>query len=253
VKGLIIFLIVIGGIVYLFRYLRQREIDRFLDADMGDFQSFAIKNKQESEDTQLRAKAEAYAALNPNVETLKPVEDTEEEAPSYVPAPTLYELKAQTFDEVTRNVLIQLSKALPVDVNVLINVPLADFVTSDSPGSDYKLANNRVAFLLCDAKDLSVICGLQLHDMGTGSGGIDFIKSVFTDIGKPLIEFPLSNDISALEIKDKLDGLLAARDQQVCPKCGEAMSIRKANKGKNAGNIFWVCTQFPGCKGVIKA
>jgi ssDNA-binding Zn-finger/Zn-ribbon topoisomerase 1 len=39
----------------------------------------------------------------------------------------------------------------------------------------------------------------------------------------------------------------------LCPKCGESMSIRKALRGKNAGNIFWVCTQFPGCRGVIRA
>ena len=81
---------------------------------------------------------------------------------------------------------------------------------------------------------------------------MDFIKSVFGDIGKPLVEFPLSTDISEFEIKDQLDSILAARIKQACPKCGESMGVRKAMKGKNAGSVYWVCSQFPSCRGVVK-
>ncbi|WP_255612677.1 RecQ family ATP-dependent DNA helicase [Alcanivorax sp. 1008] len=34
-----------------------------------------------------------------------------------------------------------------------------------------------------------------------------------------------------------------------CPKCGSAMMLRMARKGQNAGNQFWGCTKYPGCKG----
>jgi restriction system protein len=39
-------------------------------------------------------------------------------------------------------------------------------------------------------------------------------------------------------------------DEPRCPKCGERMVLRKAQKGKNAGSEFWGCPRFPGCSGV---
>jgi restriction system protein len=37
----------------------------------------------------------------------------------------------------------------------------------------------------------------------------------------------------------------------VCPKCGSTMLLRKAKKGKNAGNDFWGCSHFPKCRTVV--
>lgn len=39
--------------------------------------------------------------------------------------------------------------------------------------------------------------------------------------------------------------------QKPCPKCGSEMALRKAKKGKNAGNQFWGCTNFPKCRKVL--
>jgi hypothetical protein len=36
-----------------------------------------------------------------------------------------------------------------------------------------------------------------------------------------------------------------------CPKCGSEMVLRKATKGKNAGNNFWGCSQFPKCRTIL--
>ena len=36
-----------------------------------------------------------------------------------------------------------------------------------------------------------------------------------------------------------------------CPVCGKPMVQREAKKGKNAGNKFWGCTQYPKCRGVL--
>jgi len=35
-----------------------------------------------------------------------------------------------------------------------------------------------------------------------------------------------------------------------CPKCGQPMVKRIAQKGANAGNAFWGCSGFPECRGV---
>lgn len=36
-----------------------------------------------------------------------------------------------------------------------------------------------------------------------------------------------------------------------CPQCGKPMTLRTANKGKNAGKQFWGCTAYPDCKGIV--
>ena len=78
------------------------------------------------------------------------------------------------------------------------------------------------------------------------------MKGVFGDLAIPLIEFPPSPDISIEEARVRLVDVLGKRESQVCPKCGEAMTIRKAVKGKDAGMSFWVCKGFPRCRGVLK-
>ena len=39
--------------------------------------------------------------------------------------------------------------------------------------------------------------------------------------------------------------------EPVCAKCGSAMVLREAKKGKNAGNQFWGCTGFPKCREMV--
>lgn len=41
-------------------------------------------------------------------------------------------------------------------------------------------------------------------------------------------------------------------DEPACPRCNKDMVKRSAKKGKNIGNEFWGCSDFPKCKGVIK-
>ena len=38
-------------------------------------------------------------------------------------------------------------------------------------------------------------------------------------------------------------------DAPHCPQCGKPMIKRMAKKGKNAGNAFWSCTDYPNCNG----
>jgi restriction system protein len=34
-----------------------------------------------------------------------------------------------------------------------------------------------------------------------------------------------------------------------CPKCGQAMVLRTARQGPNAGSQFWGCSRYPDCRG----
>jgi four helix bundle suffix protein len=37
-----------------------------------------------------------------------------------------------------------------------------------------------------------------------------------------------------------------------CSQCGQSMVLRMAKNGKNAGQPFWGCSAYPGCKGVVE-
>jgi Topoisomerase DNA binding C4 zinc finger len=37
-----------------------------------------------------------------------------------------------------------------------------------------------------------------------------------------------------------------------CPKCGTPMVQRVARQGKHAGHLFWGCTQYPICTGILQ-
>ena len=39
----------------------------------------------------------------------------------------------------------------------------------------------------------------------------------------------------------------------VCPLCKSPMVKRSAKRGANAGNEFWGCSRYPGCKGIVGA
>ncbi|WP_339842583.1 restriction endonuclease [uncultured Halopseudomonas sp.] len=42
-----------------------------------------------------------------------------------------------------------------------------------------------------------------------------------------------------------------ANQEPVCPVCSAAMVRRLAKRGVNAGNAFWGCSRYPGCKGTV--
>jgi restriction system protein len=39
--------------------------------------------------------------------------------------------------------------------------------------------------------------------------------------------------------------------QQICPKCGSNMVLRKPRKDSHSGRKFWGCTNFPKCRGIV--
>jgi len=76
------------------------------------------------------------------------------------------------------------------------------------------------------------------------------------DLFQMIEALPSDSDIDTDEKTEEL--IEAATDEQempelepLCPICSQKMIKRTARKGKNAGNTFWGCSQFPGCRGVV--
>ncbi|AAZ26590.1 nuclease-related domain-containing protein [Colwellia psychrerythraea] len=95
-------------------------------------------------------------------------------------------------------------------------------------------------------------------------GGIEFIKSkadvifdrdeVINNIDK--IEngrLERSFKTNRQHVKHVKEIVHKKTDTKSCSRCGSEMVLRKASKGKNAGNEFWGCRSFPRCRNVITA
>jgi len=61
-----------------------------------------------------------------------------------------------------------------------------------------------------------------------------------------IAKFGLKNDEKVEE------GAVEYKANPDCPVCGKPMVPREAKKGKNEGNKFWGCTQYPKCRGVLE-
>ena len=44
----------------------------------------------------------------------------------------------------------------------------------------------------------------------------------------------------------------STREIPLCPRCGCKMVKRQAKCGKNAGQSFWGCPNYPACRGIVK-
>lgn len=55
-----------------------------------------------------------------------------------------------------------------------------------------------------------------------------------------------------LENKDEQLNEEVNTDKKICPRCGNLMILRTANKGENKGKQFYGCTAFPKCRFIEK-
>ena len=116
----------------------------------------------------------------------------------------------------------------------------------------------------------------------------DYITQVFDVVGLPLLRFPVNNkyDVTLMEqslyqqieepkpvpVQDVLNDVeedtnepvvelilkpmgenseAISSQEQLCPKCGAPMQLKRAEKGRRAGKYFWMCSTFPTCKRAI--
>ena len=94
-------------------------------------------------------------------------------------------------------------------------------------------------------------------------GGIEYIKSkrdiVFcedevTSIIEQIGSGRLARSVKTnrQHIKHVKEIVKEKSDNKSCSRCNSDMVLRKATKGKNAGNEFWGCSAFPKCKNAVE-
>lgn len=226
--GFIIFVGVVAALVWFIRYLRKRELEAFLETDVAALEEF--KNQLGIEPAPLSITSAAHNANGPALEVVA---------------------RETVLDEIHGSFLAALDKVLKGRFHIFVQVPLTDFVRIES-GAD-QLAGKRVSFLVCTKPDYRMAFGILL----CGSEPAEearrrTIEAVFRQIDKPLVSFPMLQNVSAREIDEALSDVLGSPAERHCPKCGKPMSMRRAVKGANAGKTFWVCKEFPSCRGIMR-
>ena len=154
-------------------------------------------------------------------------------------------------------------------------VSLGDlFYAKTSEASKFRTYTNKidrkhVDFLLCDAKTVKPILGIELddksHQRSDRQARDEFVKHVFAAARLPLLRVPVKPSYSTDELSKLLDRYLKpAQGKAVeiiveekedaaprCPKCGGKMLLRTAKSGANQGSKFWGCRSYPNCRGIV--
>ncbi len=127
-----------------------------------------------------------------------------------------------------------------------------------------RLVYHTADFMLLSEVDFKPICGIL---SGAGKDDkrlteIQNMKQVFNAAGVPLLVIDSKSSYSAADIESHLGKffkfetvvveLEPSSDKKVlCPKCGEEMIKRTAKQGENQGKVFYGCSKYPACKGIV--
>lgn len=189
------------------------------------------------------------------------------------------------FSPAERSFLGVLNQAIGEQVQIFGKVRVADVMTPKNGmnHSEWQKAFNKISrkhfdFLVCDKKDLSVLCVIELDDKSHNSKKRQerdtFLKGACNSAGLSLIQIPAQATYSINEIRQLFASFLPAETtknleddpgsvstlettvskiyeaqvKKLCPKCSSELVKKVAKKGKNTGNEFWACSSFPKCR-----
>ncbi|MBA2116724.1 DUF2726 domain-containing protein [Bremerella alba] len=165
-----------------------------------------------------------------------------------------------------------LQSALGDQATISPKVNLADifFVARPNENQGYrnKIDRKHVDFLICDPTSMKPLCGIELDDSSHARQDRktrdEFVDRVFDVAGLPMVRIPANRGYSPQELLRLVGPRLAPVEtggkntEEIvpavvpsCPKCDVPMVERKATKGRNAGQTFYGCPNYPRCRQVV--
>jgi hypothetical protein len=188
-----------------------------------------------------------------------------------------YQKSGALFSPIERSFLGVLHQAVEGNATILgkvsvaeVVVPIAGLKGSHRQKAIDKLANTHFDFLLCNRKNLAVLCAIELngalHPSNRRNQRDDLLKAACEAAGVPLVRVPAQSDYDLDDVKRLIAPYLTAKarpnqkpsparqvskiSKKVCPNCSAPMVKRITKKGSHAGMAFWTCSEFPECKTV---
>ena len=198
-----------------------------------------------------------------------------------------YQKQPTLFSPAERSFLGVLDQAIGDQFRIMGKVRLVDVIkvrprldASARQIAFNKIQSKHLDFVACDPADLSIQFAVELHDKSHGHKKRQerdaFIDAAMNAAGVPIIHFPARKSYSIQDVRDKIsahfgepeaavgadvNGTVTPEadtlpsqsdgDAPLCTKCGGDMVLRKASKGKNAGNEFWGCSNYPKCRTIV--
>jgi hypothetical protein len=221
-----------------------------------------------------------------NIELPASVDSPERAQPQAQPlapaarAKVTYEIKMSAFGEPQTRFYKMLETALNNEYRLLTNINATDViavVASNALAMQVALNNltsKQFTFVVCDKVQLTALCVVGWENeidahlkSACESAQLPLVSlNKQTDYDSPLLRSLLLDAIdtkaaptglsneSVLDIADakpinnlKENGI----DLVLCPECSAVMLKRKAKNGENAGKLFWLCSTYPKCRGML--
>ena len=140
-----------------------------------------------------------------------------------------------------------------------------------------KVNQKHVDFVLCEPQTMAPLLGIELNDSSHRREDRrkrdTFVVRTFAAAGLPLAGIKVQRSYPADRLARFLrqkagateagspaateatsaggNGESAPAGPPVCPTCGAEMVLRTARRGPNAGNQFWGCANYPGCREIV--
>ena len=175
------------------------------------------------------------------------------------------------FTPAERSFLGVLNQAVGDKAQIFGKVRVADVIETKKgmTPSERQTAFNKISakhfdYLLCDLKDISVICAIELNDSSHNTKKAQkrdaFLIGACKSANIPLLQFKAKSSYNINEIQEQLKQFLSPSEvepenmvveknaDKTCPKCSSSLVVKEAKKGKNKGNMFWGCSSYPNCR-----
>ncbi|GGY85733.1 hypothetical protein GCM10011613_33320 [Cellvibrio zantedeschiae] len=198
-----------------------------------------------------------------------------------------YEKTSSVLNDVQRPIFTALQQALNGEYILLTNINAGDVLNVGASNNllavqvaTKNIATKQFDFVVCEKTQLRAVCVIMLGD------SLDpLLTSICEDAQLPLARFKvqasydvaviraslfkalgveqaeaISTNESVLDIVDEPEVKSPANKSELtesgialelCPECSAVMLKRKAKNGAAAGKLFWICSTYPKCRGVL--
>ena len=134
-----------------------------------------------------------------------------------------------------------------------------------------RIIQKHIDFLVCEPRTMRPVVGIELDDRSHKRADRQrrdrFVEEVFKAAGLPLVRISVQQSYTRSELLEVLSPYLSDLDEgnaqaklttppsgakkdtaPICPKCGVPMVLRTATRGKNRGQQFYGCPNYPRCR-----
>lgn len=175
---------------------------------------------------------------------------------SYIKLDTLFTPAEQNFYSTLKN-------SVPEGVIIFGKVRVADVLTpvKGLNRSNWQTAFNKISskhfdYVLCNQNTMNVLCVIELNDKSHHSIKRQerdiFLQNTCDSAQLKLIQVNAKRSYESDEIKSLITEAISKSElnteKKACLKCSAKMVLRIASRGKNKGNKFWGCSNYPSCK-----